>query len=109
MGNIYSDHAKQLDALRQEYGEPSLVFTWNAADWLILPRGAKFKRNNDAGGFVLDCDFELVCTTAQFGGTLPDSGESMTHLGLEYTIQYVTPAAAGYQIRIGANLNAQGM
>ena len=109
MPSAYEDHAAMLDALRSEYAEPSLVFTWDAADYQILPGGARFKRANDVGGFALACDLQLTCTTAQFGDVLPDSGESMTYAGKEYTIVSVTPAPAAYQIRIEANLNVGGM
>jgi len=98
-----------LDALRAEYAEPSLAFEWNDDSWEILPGGAKFRRANDVGGFALACDLQLTCTTAQFGDTLPDSGESMTYAGKEYTIVSVTPAPAAYQLRIEANLNVGGM
>lgn len=98
-----------LDALRSEYAEPSLVFIWDDADWQILPGGAEFKRKNDVGGFALDCDLQLTCTTAQFGEVLPDSGESMTYAGKEYTIDAVVPAPASYQLRIKANLKVVGM
>jgi hypothetical protein len=109
MSSAYQDHAKMLDALRSEYAEASLVFDWNGDSWEILPGGARFKRANDVGGFALSCDLQLTCTTAQFGDTLPDSGESMTYAGKEYTIVSVTPAPAAYQIRIEANLNVAGM
>ena len=99
-----------LDALQAEQDDGSLVFTWNGSDkWKILPGGAKFGRKNDFGGFKLSCDMMLSCTTAQFGGTLPDSGDSMTYLGKDYTIKFVTTAPESKQIRIEGDLNVSGM
>lgn len=99
-----------LDALQVEQDDGSLVFTWNDSNkWKILPGGAKFGRGNDVGGFKLSCDMMLTCTTAQFGDTLPDAGDSMTYLGKYYTVQFVTTAPESKQIRIEANLNVGGM
>ena len=106
---VYDDHAAQLDALRQEQNDPSLVFVWSSANWLILPGGARFQRKNDIGGWALTSDLQLTCTTGQFGGTIPDSGDSMVYLGKEYTISAVTSAPGVRQIRINANLNVGGM
>ena len=105
--SVYSDHAAHLDALQAEYSEPSLVFTWNGADYLILPGGGKFKRRNDRGGFALENDLQLTCTTAQFGDTLPDSGQQIIYDGVTYIITFITTAPAGYQIRINADLFGQ--
>ena len=103
--NAYEDHASQLDALQSEQDNGTLVFTWNNASWKILPGGAKFGRKNDYGGFALSCDLQLTCTTAQFGDTLPQSGESMTYLDLDYTVKFLTTAPESKQIRIEADLN----
>ena len=107
--SAYSDHAAQLAALQSELGGDCPSFTWNNAPYSILPGGAKFKRMNDAGGFKLESDLQLTCLTAPFGGTLPDAGQTLTYNGLLYTITAVTPAPAGYQMRINADLNVQGM
>lgn len=103
--NDFQEHARMLDLLQSRQDDGSLKFSWNGSDWKILPGGAKFQRKNDFGGFALSCDLMLTCTTAQFGDTLPDSGEGMTYRGLDYTIQAVTTPPGSYQIRIEANLN----
>ena len=107
--NVYTDHARQLDALQSEQDDGTLFFVWNGSPWKILPGGAKFGRGNDIGGFKLSCDLMLTCTAAQFSGTLPQSGESMTYFGLEYTIKFVTTAPESKQIRVEADLNVAGM
>ena len=94
-----------LDALQSEQDDGSLTFIWNEAPWKILPGGSKFGRKNDFGGFALSCDLMLTATTAQFQGTIPQAGESMFYLDLEYTIKYVTTAPEKMQIRIEADLN----
>ena len=107
--SVYSDHAAQLDALHTEYAEDAPYFTWNASQWKILPGGAKATRELDVGGMKLSSDLQLTCLTAQFGDTLPSGGETITYRDIAYTITSVTPACAGYQIRINADLNVQGM
>ena len=103
--NAYSDHAAQLDALQAEQDNGSLVFTWNNANWKILPGGAKFGRKNDFGGFALSCDLKLTCTTAQFGGNFPQAAESVEYAGLNYTIKTVLTAPESYQLEIEMDLN----
>lgn len=107
--SAYKDHASQLEALYAELGAEAPVFTWDGAEYEILPGGAKFQRANDTGGFKLSSDLQLTCLTAQFGSVLPTAGETITYLGTDYTLTAVTPAPAGFQMRLNADLNVQGM
>ena len=103
--SAYYDHAEQLDSLQAEQDDGSLVFAWNDASWKILPGGAKFGRKNDFGGFALSCDLKLTCTTAQFGGSIPQAAESVAYAGLNYTIKTVLTAPESYQLEIELDLN----
>ena len=107
--SVYSIHAASLAQVYNELGGDAPLFTWNGQEWKLLPGGAKFKRANDIGGFALTSDLQLTCLTDQFGDTVPDSGETIVYVGREYTITNLTPAPAGFQMRINADLNVQGM
>ena len=104
MNNAYEDHAGMLDELHREQESANLVATWNGNPFNILPGGAKFKREMDRGGFDLDSDLQLTCTTAQFGGNIPNAAELITYQGLNYLIKSVSTPGGAYQIRINCIL-----
>jgi hypothetical protein len=107
--SVYADHAAQLAALYNELGGEAPTFVWDERPWAILPGGAKFRRVNAVGGLELNSDLQLTCLAAQFGGTLPQAGDQIVYTGLAYTIISITPAPAGFQMRINADLTVQGM
>jgi len=106
--NIYQDHASQLDDLQVEQNDGSLEFTWNNSSFNILPGGYKFGRKNDIGGFELDSDLMLTCTTDQFKGALPLSGNKIIYAGLTYNIKRRTTMPGGYQMRLECDLLISG-
>lgn len=110
--SVYSEHAEGLAELEAELGDDLPMIWWNGKAWPILPGGARFQRKNDSGGFTLDSALQLTVLTAQFGGQLPDSGQTINYPGengRSYTIMSVTPAPAGYQMRINADDANQGL
>lgn len=107
--NAYQDHAAMLDQLHTEQNDGSLMAQWNNLAVAIIPGSAKFSRKNDRGGYDLDCDMQLTCTTLQFGGALPDAGDPLSYLGRNYTIRTIETPAEANQIRIKCLLtNAEG-
>jgi len=99
--NAYEDHAGMLDDLQREQSSAELIATWNGnAQVAILPGGAKFQRQNEQGGFGLDCDLMLTVTTRQFGSTLPDAAQQIVYQGLNYRIRSVETMPGAYQLRL---------
>jgi hypothetical protein len=112
MSSVYTIHAASLLVVQGELGDDTPMMWWKGQEWPILPGGARFQRKNSTGGFTLDSALQLTVLTAQFGDQLPDSGQSMNYPGQNgkaYTITSVTPAPAGYQMRINADNAAQGL
>jgi len=107
--SAYEEHAFGLGEIEAELGDDCPQFSYNSSPFRCLPGGAKFKRKNDTGGFTLESDLQLTCLVDQFNGSVPDSGETLSYLGRDYTIVSVTPAPGGYQMRINADLNVQGL
>ena len=107
--SVYSVHAASLQAVYDELGTDGPTFTWSNKKWQILPGGTKFKRENSIGGLQLENDLQLTCLSAQFGNTLPDSGDAFTYLNQTFRVVTVTTAPAGYQIRITSDLVEKGM
>jgi hypothetical protein len=102
--NAYQDHAAMLDQLQVEQNDGTLFAQWNGQAVAILPGSAKFSRINARGGFDLDCDLKLTCTTKQFGGAPPNAGDQLSYLGNNYTIRDVETPPEANQIRINCLL-----
>ena len=89
-----------LDQLHTEQDDGSLYANWNGQAVAILPGGARFSRKLDRGGFDLDCDLQLTCTTLQFGGAPPNAMDELIYHGNIYVIRSVDTPAEANQIRL---------
>ncbi len=112
--NPYSVHAASLAALQTEMGAECPSFIWNGQNWKALPGGAKRRKDNGPGGFSLDSDLSITCLMDQFAGTAAAQREAMintdlTYLGEPYSIQDVTIAPGGRQLRLECSDAAQGL
>jgi hypothetical protein len=107
--NPFSIHADSLKALQAEQGDDCPVLIYDGESIPILPGGAKFKRENAIGGFALDSDLQLTCLAADFGDIPPQAGETINYQSNDYTIESVTTAPTGLQLRLNCNLNVGGM
>lgn len=111
--NPFAIHAAGLNSLIAEQGSDCPVFTWNGADYQILPGGALSRKSNSPGGFSLDSDLQLTVLTAAFGDAEAARAEMLEtillYAGHRYKIRDISIAQGGKQMRLHCDDAAQGL
>lgn len=70
-------------------GDDCPVFTWNGAEWQIIPNLSTLQKRLDYGGFGLDFDSRFCCLVAPFLSLVTPNATALKDLMLETPLTYL--------------------
>ncbi len=110
--NEYSRHSKALAAVMNRMADSCPKFTWNNADWRIVPGTATQRGDLAAGGIVLNADLGFELLVSDFlSQSIPDAvtlknlllQSPLTYQGDNYKVVSVGIRPGGQQLFVQAN------
>ena len=108
--NPYTDHAAGLGDLQAELGDNCPVFTWNGANYRILPASVRYGKPMDIGGFKTEADLAFVVLTNAFPGYASAEAvkdallqKQIAYRGKTYNVTNVIIPPTGQQMRVEAD------